>query len=250
MTTFPSISIVGYGRFGKVLSKLFGDDFHLTLYQHSSLIKYSEPQNIKITSSLQEVYNSDVIFYAVPINKFEEVLHEHKSFFKPHHLLIDVLSVKVHPKNVFQHLLSGSTTRAMLTHPMFGPDSSKNGFIDLPIIMEQFSSTTTEYNFWKQYFAEKGLNVIEISAEKHDQLAAKSQGLTHLIGRLLETTNFHATPIDSLGTKKLLEVVDQTCHDSLELFYNLHHYNPYTNEIRKNLLTNLKALIKSIDNYK
>jgi hypothetical protein len=71
-----------------------------------------------------------------------------------------------------------------------------------------------------------------MSAEEHDQLAAKSQGLTHFIGRLLEKVNFEPTSIDSLGTKKLLEVKDQTVNDTWELFIGLQTYNPYTKDMR------------------
>ena len=40
------------------------------------------------------------------------------------------------------------------------------------------------------------------------------------------------TPIDTVGATKLLEVEEQTCNDTWELFINLQHYNPYTKEMR------------------
>jgi len=39
-------------------------------------------------------------------------------------------------------------------------------------------------------------------------------------------------PIDSLGTKLLLDVKEQTCNDTWELFAGLQHYNPYTKKMR------------------
>ena len=65
---------------------------------------------------------------------------------------------------------------------MFGPDSSKNGFKNLPIVIDKFLTRNETYTFWKNYFKEKKLRVIELTAEEHDKLAANSQGLTHFIG--------------------------------------------------------------------
>lgn len=231
------ISIVGFGRFGKTLYRLIKDDFAITLYNRSE-INYEAVEltkNTTIVKDVSEVYKSDVIFYAVPISAFEQVIASHKIFFRKDHVLIDVLSVKLHPAKVFNKFLGESKTQALLTHPMFGPDSSRNGFEELPIILDKFMTDERVYNFWKEYFQSKKLRVIEMSAQEHDKIATNSQGLTHFIGRLLEEFKFDKTPIDSLGAKKLLEIKEQTCNDTWQLFTDLQHYNPYTKQMRLNL---------------
>lgn len=231
-----SISIVGYGRFGKVLHRLIKDDFVVTLYNRSEIKDHTEfTPNTVVAKNLSDVYKSDVVFYAVPIEAFEEVIASHKKYFQDHHLLIDVLSVKLHPAKVFENYLKGSQVQAMLTHPMFGPDSSKGGFEGLPLIIDQFKANQASYKFWKDYFKSKKLRVIEMTAPEHDKLAANSQGLTHFIGRLLEAYGLEPTPIDTLGTTKLLGVKEQTCNDTWQLFTNLQHYNPYTKKMRVKL---------------
>ena len=228
-----TISIVGFGRFGRVLYRLLKDDFAVTVFIRKPVnAKMEVTSNTVLTNSIADVYKSDVIFFAVPIDAFEGVIKLHKKYFRPDHLLVDVLSVKLHPKKVFEKYLKGSTTQALLTHPMFGPDSSKDGFNNLPIIMDRFKADEANYNFWKNYFANKHLRVIEMSARDHDRIAANSQGLTHFVGRLLDSYGLKATSVDSLGTKKLLEVIDQTCNDTWQLFTNLQHFNPYTNSMR------------------
>jgi prephenate dehydratase len=47
--------------------------------------------------------------------------------------------------------------------------------------------------------------------------------------------NTHTTSIDSLGTKKLLEIKDQTCNDTWQLFHDLQTFNPYTKNMRLQL---------------
>lgn len=44
-----------------------------------------------------------------------------------------------------------------------------------------------------------------------------------------------STPIDTLGAQKLLEVMDQTCNDTWQLFKNLQNYNSYTKPMRLQL---------------
>jgi len=217
------IAIIGNGRFGQVLFKLLKDDFSVYIF---------DSKNSRTEKDLSKIYENEVIFFAVPISNFEKVIRVHKKFFRKDHLLIDVLSVKIHPKKVFKKHLIGLKTQAILTHPMFGPDSSKNGFENLPIIIDQFRSSNENFEFWNNFFIKKGLKVIEMSAKKHDQLAANSQGLTHFIGRLLERFKFEPTEIDSLGSKKLQEVMEQTCNDTWQLFSDLQNFNPYTKSMR------------------
>lgn len=231
------VSIVGFGRFGKTLYRLIKEDFDIVLYNRSEINSRSIEltENTVIAKDLSKVYESEVIFFAVPISEFEPVIASHKKYFHSDHLLIDVLSVKLHPAKVFNQHLKKSKTQALLTHPMFGPDSSKNGFEGLPIILDKFRTNDRTYDFWKKYFQSKKLRVVEMSAEEHDKIAANSQGLTHFIGRLLKEYKLEETPIDSLGTKKLLEVMEQTCNDTWQLFYDLQHYNPYTKQMRLKL---------------
>lgn len=227
------ISIVGYGRFGKVLHRLLKDDFVVTVYCRSKITDRSEfNKNTVIAQSIEDIYKNDVIFYAVPIESFEQVIASHKKHFREGHLLIDVLSVKLHPTKVFEKHLKGTNIQAMLTHPMFGPDSSKWGFEGLPIIVDKFKASSENFEYWKRCFVNKKLRVIEMSAKEHDKLAANSQGLTHFLGRLLDSFGIEPTPIDSLGAKKLLEIKEQTCNDTWQLFTNLQHFNPYTAQMR------------------
>lgn len=233
-----SVTIIGFGRFGQTLYRLLRNDFAVTIFSNSPLTneeKSNLGNNATIATSLADAYAFEVIFFCIPISAFENVVKEHKKYFKASHVLIDVLSVKVYPKKVFEKYLKNTHTSALLTHPMFGPDSSREGFVGLPLIIDKFKSDKDQFNFWKNYFLSKKINVIEMLPEQHDRLAANSQGITHFIGRLLEGIGIQKGPIDSLGAKKLLEIKDQTCNDSWQLFSDLQNYNPYTKTMRLKL---------------
>lgn len=231
-----SLSIIGFGRFGKVLYRLFKSDFKITLYDadRSAFTGINLAPGDRFSFNLKDIYSSETIFYAVPIEAFEKTIASHRKYFQGQ-LLIDVLSVKRHPAEVFKKYLKGTGSRAILTHPMFGPDSSKNGFKGLAIAINRFTAAAKEYRFWKNYFQRKGLKAVEMKPEEHDKMAADSQGVTHFVGRLLQAFKLKPTKIDTLGAKKLYEVMEQTCHDSWQLFSNLQNYNPYTKRMRLRL---------------
>lgn len=231
------IGIIGFGRFGRTLYRLLKDDFSIVLYNRSRIDRNSIDleKNTVIAQNLKEVYQCGAIFYAVPISAFEKIIKTHRQYFRKDQVLIDVLSVKLHPSKIFNKYLRDSMTQALLIHPMFGPDSSKNGFEGLPIVLDKFGTEKKIYDFWRNYFLTKKLRVIEMPAKEHDRIAANSQGLTHFIGRLLEELKFGKTAIDSLGAKELLLVKEQVCNDSWQLFSDLQHYNPYTKKMRLRL---------------
>ncbi|MGH7245955.1 MAG: prephenate dehydrogenase/arogenate dehydrogenase family protein, partial [Candidatus Levyibacteriota bacterium] len=228
-----TITIIGFGRFGKTLYKLLKDDFAITIFTRSEITDTSNfTKQTKIAKNLADAYKNDIIFFCVPIASFENVIKKHKKYFRDFHTLIDVLSVKMHPKKIFEQQIKNKHIQILLTHPMFGPDSSKFGFEGLPIILDKFQTNNATYNFWKSFFEKKKLKIVEMTAQEHDKLAARSQGVAHFIGRLLEEYKMKPTLIDSVGAKKLLEVMEQTCNDTWELFSNLQTFNPYTKAMR------------------
>ena len=139
-----TVSIIGYGRFGKTLHRLLGEDFKINIFHREQ-------------KDIAEIYRSDIIFYCVPISAFAAVIKKHRSYIQKYNVLIDVLSVKAYPKQVFDSLIKYEKQNILLTHPMFGPDSSKHGFEGLPIMVDQYRVPDEEYLFWKTYFSQKGV---------------------------------------------------------------------------------------------
>lgn len=229
-----TVGIIGFGRFGKVLYRLLKNDFPIAIYTRSqkSYENFNFEKNTLLCSTPEKLYQkAEVIFYCVPIREFENVIKNHRQFLKKH-LLLDVLSVKTHPLKVFKKYLKNTEARAILTHPMFGPDSAKESFENLPLVIYNLNAKQEEYSFWKKFFSSKGIKIVELSPQEHDKMAAYSQGVTHFIGRMLQKFDFKPTPIDTLGAKKLQEVMEQTCNDTWELFYDLQNFNPYTKSMR------------------
>jgi prephenate dehydrogenase len=100
--------------------------------------------------------------------------------------------------------------------------------------------------FWKETFASLGLRVVQMSAEEHDREAAFTQGITHVIGRVLKDMDLQPSPIATVGYKKLLEIVDQTCNDPWQLFLDLQQYNPYTRQMRQKLQNSFQRILTKL----
>ncbi len=228
------VLIVGFGRFGKVLEKILSEDFDVFINEINKE-KIKSEKNLKFVDISEGISLCDTIFYSVPISNFEETFLSHKKFFneKNPKTIIDTCSVKIFPKKILEKNLP-KNFESILTHPMFGPDSYEKNK-SLPIVLDRFNSSNENYNFWKNFFISKNLKVVEMDADTHDQIASKTQGVTHFIGRILEDFGFEKSEIDTNGAKKLLEIKDQTCNDSWQLFSDLQTKNPYAIEMRKKI---------------
>ncbi len=241
-------SIVGFGRFGKTLYKLIEKDFkNIYIYDKNSknIDKNKLRKNTETIKNIKNIYDhADIVFFCVPIRNFKSVIQKHKKYIKKHHIIIDTLSVKTYPYKILKDIKSNPQT--ILTHPMFGPDSSKEGFEGLSIVLYNLNANADNYKNFKKYLKSKKLKTIELNPKEHDKLAAYSQGITHFIGRLLEKMRFKPTLIDTKGAKKLYEIMKQTCNDSYVLFTDLQTYNPYTQKMRLNLEKSYNSVIKNI----
>jgi prephenate dehydrogenase len=100
---------------------------------------------------------------------------------------------------------------------------------------------------WLRFFEGLGLRVLTMTPDQHDREAAMTQGVTHFLGRVLADMELDPSPIATVGYRKLLEVVEQTCNDPYQLFVDLQHYNPYTSQMRVRLQESLARMMASLE---
>ena len=87
-----------------------------------------------------------------------------------------------------------------------------------------------------QIFQSEGCNMVEMTCEAHDQLAANTQFVTHTVGRVLGSMGMESTPINTRGYESLLSLVENTANDSFDLYYGLFMYNQVCLSLRAALL--------------
>lgn len=224
------IGIIGFGRFGKLVSHYLARDLEVFVYSRSD--KSSEITRTGAqAASLETVCRQDIVIPCVPISTFRENLKSIAPLLKPHSLVIDVCSVKEYPVQWMIEELPDSVS-ILATHPMFGPDSAADSLQDRKICLCRVRVPEKQYNKIKNYLASKGLIVIEASAREHDEQIATSLALTHLIGRTLSECRAAPLDIDTEGYKRLLHILEVVERDTWQLFRDMHRYNPYARKRR------------------
>lgn len=239
------VSVYGYGRFGKLWADILAEDFHVKVYSRRGLKPEEVSPEHKICTK-EEIFNCDAIFFCVAISAFEELLIELKDHLPNDILYFDTCSVKVYPSRwMKKHLPEGS--RIIASHPMFGPDSYHEPEGRNTMVLCNINVEYKEFIFWQKYFARKNMHIEVMDPHDHDKKVAFSQGITHYIGRVLGDLDLEPTMIDTLGYEKLMEIIEQTCNDSWQLFLDLQKYNPYTKEMRKELFESLQKVYALFD---
>ena len=192
------VSIIGFGRFGAMLHSLLSKGFEVDVFDKNS-IDNSDVNEVSLEDALQ----NETIFIAVPIRDFENLVKDISKKISSGKTVIDVCSVKVFPRKVMLDNLSNETD-IIATHPLFGPDSLKDS--GSVMTMESVRNTFGRYDFWKNYFESQNISIEEISAEEHDMMAARSQGLTHFVGRVIDDFGTNQTRIDTEGYKHYINL--------------------------------------------
>ena len=233
------VSIIGFGRFGAMLHSLLSKGFEVDVFDKNS-IDNSDVNEVSLEDALQ----NETIFIAVPIRDFENLVKEISKKISSGKTVIDVCSVKVFPKKVMLNNLSNETD-IIATHPLFGPDSLKDS--GSVMTMESVRNTFGRYDFWKNYFESQNIIIEEISAEEHDMMAARSQGLTHFVGRVIDDFGTNQTRIDTEGYKALHKLVNQTCNDTWELFEDIQNFNPFTEKMISELNESFEKISEIIE---
>ncbi len=238
------VSVYGYGRFGRLWADILANDFKVKVYSRRGLKDHEVSNGVEIATK-ESLFDCDVIFFCVAISSFEQVLIDSSAYLKPDTLFVDTCSVKMMPVEwMLKHLPKNS--EIIGTHPMFGPDSyNKNN--DLHMVMCDVRTREKNFDFWKNYFMDKRMMVEDMSPLQHDKMVAYSQGITHYIGRVLADLNLQSVSINTLGYEKLLEIIEQTCNDSWQLFLDLQKFNPYTKEMRRNLQHSLDKIHEALE---
>ena len=231
------------GRFGYFWASFLSRYFTVKGYTRSAHRKV--PDSV-VRVDEDEIVKVPVLFLCVSISALEDVLLRIRDYLSPDTLLLDTCSVKVYPVSLMEKLLP-SPLELIATHPMFGPDSARNGLKGLPMIFWPVRAKRETSEYWKNFFSRIGLHVVCMSPEEHDREAAFTQGITHYIGRVISDLKLADSSIGTLGYKKLLEITEQTCNDPWQLFLDLQRYNPYTREMRRLLHQSLEKMLGKLE---
>ena len=230
-----SVGIIGYGNFGKLIEK------HLA--PHFDVRAYDKEDSDKI---LKSVCQSDVVIFAIPFFSLQEVIEKTRDLIPNSSLIADVTSIKVKPVKMLSKVFPNH--QIIATHPIFGPQSGKDGIVGLPIVIHNVSANAELYRKTLSFFKDTlELKVIEQTPDQHDREMAYIQGMAHFIGRALKNLDIKDYETSTFSYHQLVELTDLLREDSWELFRTIQEGNPYAEEVRKELMSELGSLEKRLD---
>ncbi len=237
-----SVGIFGTGRFGSFWASALARRTSVRTYNRSDR---PVPEGCEAVS-IEELGRCECVMLCVAISAVEEATDLIVPHLAPGTVLMDTCSVKLHPVNAMLSR-AAETTPVIGTHPMFGPDSAGRGVSGLPLVFAPARAPEEIAIRWQRFFEGLGLRVLTMTPDDHDREAAMTQGVTHFLGRVLADMQLDPSSIATVGYRKLLEVVEQTCNDPYQLFVDLQHYNPYTSEMRVRLQESLARMMASLE---
>jgi prephenate dehydrogenase len=226
------IGIIGFGQFGAFMAK------HLKA--HATIVPVHRETNPVV------LQDCDVVVFAVPWDGLLDAIKRAKPYVRADALIVDVTSVKQKPlallaKHFPNHQRLG-------THPIFGPQSGKNGLAGLPIVLCRESTPTPLYKKIKRFLKTTyALHILEMTPQEHDHEMAHIQGLTHFIGRALLLLDIKSYPANTQSYARLLELTDLLRYDSMELFKTIQNVNPEAKKVRRNFLDALQQLHRDLN---
>ncbi len=240
-----TIGIIGFSRFGQLLAKILKPYAEVLVCNRSD--KSAEAKELGLKwATLEEVCQCDWVFVSVAISATDEKIKEIAPLLKKGSLVMDVCSVKFFPSQWLRENISADN-EIMATHPMFGPDSAKNGTKDLQWVLCPLRISPVRLAEVKEILNKLEVKIIETTPEDHDQQAAKSLSLVHFIGRGLEEVGFKDQQITTLGFERLLRVMETVTNDSWQLFLDMQNFNPYARETRQRFIESLDKVDKKVN---
>ncbi|KAK6786533.1 hypothetical protein RDI58_015058 [Solanum bulbocastanum] len=233
------IGIIGFGPFAQFLAKTMMKQGHfIRVTSRSDYSELCANLGILFFRDIGAFLESDneVIMISTSILSLSRVVEPIPfNCLKRPTLFVDVLSVKEHPKDVLLRIMPEECD-LLCTHPMFGPESGKDGWANLTFMYDMVRIRDQSLcSSFLHIFSSEGCKMLEMTCEEHDRLAAQSQFLTHTIGRILSEMGVEPTPIDTKGFQKLVQVKESSVKDSFDLFSGLFIYNRFARQQMKNL---------------
>ena len=231
-----TIGILGLGRFGRMT------------YEHMKGCRPrvwtrdgSKLAGIEGAATFEEAAACDIVVLTVAISAMEETCRRLAPLLRPGQTVVDTCSVKVAPVRVMLDALPPKV-QILGTHPLFGPDSGRDGIAGLRIVLCPVRIEPSEYQAIRDFVASLGLRVIEATPEEHDRQAARTQAIFHLLAQAFGRLGWGGEPIATPAPEAFSRHVASLRNDSFQLFVDMQRSNPFAGEHRAQLIKALQTL--------
>lgn len=231
-----SLGIVGFGAFGRLMADHLTP--HFRVFAHDAQPAAPVPLGVTM-AALPEVCRCDVVVIAVPLASLAQVCREMAPWLAPGTLVVDVCSTKVEASATMLAELPPHVD-LIASHPMFGPQSIREGTQDLKLVICPLRGRRTSRlaAFLRKTFR---LKILTATPEEHDREAAFTQGLTHLIAHALLRMDDLPGRITTRSFDLLRQAMEMVRHDAPGVRQAIES-NPYSAGARSLFFAELDAI--------
>lgn len=228
--TVTSIGIMGFGAFGRLMARHLQPHFALRICDPANAPTADATGKGLRPATSAEVATCDIVILAVPVPAIPEAIAALRPHLRAGAIVLDVGSVKIGPARAMQAELP-EDVEIIGTHPLFGPQSARNGLDGLKIALcpVRGGSTPRIAAFLRHVLK---LRVIVTTADAHDREVAMVQGLTHLIAKILVRMEPLPRTMTTASFDLLMQATEMVRYDAPNVFMAIERANPHAKAVR------------------
>ncbi len=229
-----TLGLIGYGAFGKLIYPHLCYDFDVLVHDPAL-----DDRHILPKVELEEAARCDIVVIAAPVQAIGEVAVKIASIVRPGALVLDVGSVKIRPAQILSDVLPAYVD-LICTHPLFGPQSAKGGLEGLKIVLCPIRGRRLP--LVKRWLKSKSLKVISTTPDRHDREMALSQGITHLIAKVIANLCPSPSDLTTPSFDLMIDATEMVRYDAPEVFRAIERDNPHAVDVRRRFFDLAEAL--------
>lgn len=238
-TSTPTrLGLLGFGQFGRFAARHLTEHFDLVVADRDDVAAAATGLGARQVP-LAEAATAPVVVLAVPVQQLRATLREIAPHLSDGALVIDVCSVKQLPLAWMRELLPEHVD-VLGTHPMFGPNSAREGLAGHRIVI--CPERCARVDAIRTHLQQAGLKVIVTDARTHDRQAAYTQAVAQYLGRALDGLQGADYEISTPASDLLRQVWRTVADDSFELFSAIQGLNPHAGAMREDIRQRLAML--------
>jgi prephenate dehydrogenase len=237
-----TVSVLGMGRFGRLVLEHLRPHGRLRVWTRDERKLVSLPE----AATFEQAAQADVIVLTVAISAMEETCARLAPLLRSGQLVVDTCSVKVHPVAIMRRQLPEGVG-ILATHPLFGPDSGRDGIRGLKIVLCPVRIAADAYLRVRRFLESLGLVLIEATPEEHDRQAARTQAIFHFLAHGLRRLGWGGESMATPGPEAFYRQLGMLQQDTPQLFRDMQRLNPYAAECRSLFLAELANVDRELD---
>lgn len=245
--SFSSLGLLGFGAFGQLMARHLQPHLRLVVCDPAQSPQPDPSGQGLMPGDVAAVAACDIVVLAVPVDAMAQAIASLRPHLRAGTVVLDVGSVKIEPARL---LLQGlpEPVEIIGTHPLFGPQSARDGLAGLKIALCPIRGRSTGRiaAFLRRTFA---LDVILTTPDAHDRDMALVQGLTHLVAKILVRMEPVPRRMTTRSFELLMQATEMVRHDAPGVFVAIERANPHARAVRERFFAHAQALTDALERH-